>query len=334
MDDNTLLQLEGYVESVVYRNEENGYTVVEISDDDDYITAVGIMPRVHQGDLLKLTGNYKEHPNYGRQFSAQVCELCRPSGTAGILRYLSSGAIRGIGLTTAQRLVSEFGEKTLDVMENEPERVAMLKGISKSKAEDFSLQLKQSMGIRSLILFLGEYGIGNAAAVKIFTELGTSAIEQIKENPYILCNGEFGISFQTADFIAKKRDFDEQSTERLRAGIAYILIHNEGNGHTCLPFEVLCKKAADFLKVDIALIASTMQEMIFDRSLIKDNVNDKEFIFSPNTHLCELYIASRVKMLLGFAAEQIKNIDIEIEKCEKNDGIEYAALQKRQSHRH
>ena len=139
MDDNTLLQLEGYVESVVYRNEENGYTVVEISDDDDYITAVGIMPRVHQGDLLKLTGNYKEHPNYGRQFSAQVCELCRPSGTAGILRYLSSGAIRGIGATTAQRLVSEFGEKTLDVMENEPERVAMLKGISKSKAEDFSL---------------------------------------------------------------------------------------------------------------------------------------------------------------------------------------------------
>lgn len=328
MDDNTLLQLEGYVESVVYRNEENGYTVVEISDDDDYITAVGIMPRVHQGDLLKLTGNYKEHPNYGRQFSAQVCELCRPSGTAGILRYLSSGAIRGIGATTAQRLVSEFGEKTLDVMENEPERVAMLKGISKSKAEDFSLQLKQSMGIRSLILFLGEYGIGNAAAVKIFTELGTSAIEQIKENPYILCNGEFGISFQTADFIAKKRDFDEQSTERLRAGIAYILIHNEGNGHTCLPFEVLCKKAADFLKVDIALIASTMQEMIFDRSLIKDNVNDKEFIFSPNTHLCELYIASRVKMLLGFVAEQIKNIDTEIEKCEKNDGIEYAALQK------
>ena len=164
MDGNTLLQLEGYVESVVYRNEENGYTVVEISDDDDYITAVGIMPRVHQGDLLKLTGNYKEHPNYGRQFSAQVCELCRPSGTAGILRYLSSGAIRGIGATTAQRLVSEFGEKTLDVMENEPERVAMLKGISKSKADDFSLQLKQSMGIRSLILFLGEYGIGNAAA--------------------------------------------------------------------------------------------------------------------------------------------------------------------------
>ena len=289
MDDNTLLQLEGYVESVVYRNEENGYTVVEISDDDDYITAVGIMPRVHQGDLLKLTGNYKEHPNYGRQFSAQVCELCRPSGTAGILRYLSSGAIRGIGATTAQRLVSEFGEKTLDVMENEPERVAMLKGISKSKAEDFSLQLKQSTGIRSRILFLGEYGIGNAAAVKIFTELGTSAIEQIKENPYILCNGEFGISFQTADFIAKKRNFDEQSTERIRAGIAYILIHNEGNGHTCLPFEVLCKKAADFLKVDIALIASTMQEMIFDRSLIKDNVNDKEFIFSSSPSTMSKY---------------------------------------------
>lgn len=328
MDKNTLLQLEGYVENVVFRNENNGYTVVEIADDEDYITAVGVMPQVHSGDLLKLTGNYTEHPNYGKQFSAKICELCRPSGVAGILRYLSSGAIKGIGASTAQKIVNEFGEHTLDVMENQPERVALIKGISKEKANEFSLQLKQNTGIRTLILFLGEYGISNSSSVKIFSAFGTSATEQIKNNPYILCGGDFGVSFESADFIAKRLNFNIESQERLRAGITYVLVHNEYNGHTCVPLNALCQKSSEFLKIRIEKIASVMQEMFLDRSLIKENIDDKEFVFSPDTHLSEVYIASRVKMLLGFSAEELKNIDKEIEKCELDDGIEYATLQK------
>ena len=328
MDTTTLLQLEGYVENIVYRNEENGYTVIELSDEEDYITAVGIMPQVHSGDLLKLTGNYKNHPSYGKQFAAQICEVCRPSGTSGILRYLSSGAIKGIGATTAQRLVSEFGEHTLDVMENEPERVALLKGISKSKAEDFSLQLKQSTGIRTLMLFLGEYGISNSTAIKIFHAMGPTAAEQIKANPYILCEGEFGVSFESADFIAKRRNFDHEGVERIRAGIAYIILHNEGNGHTCLPYEVVCNKASDFLKVSLELVVSVIEQMIFDRSLIRDKVGEREFVFAPSTHLCEMYISSRIRMMLQFPCEALKNIENEIEKCEQDDGIEYASLQK------
>lgn len=328
MSDEKLLQLEGAVENIVYRNEENGYTVIEISDSDDYITAVGIMPQVGVGDTVKLTGNYITHRNYGRQFSASICEICRPTESADILRYLSSGAIKGIGAATAQRLVAEFGEATLDVMENEPERVALLKGISKSKAEDFSLQLKTNSGVRTLMLYLGEYGISNTSSVKIYNSFGPSCVDRIKANPYILCEGDFGVSFESADFIAKKESLEPESNVRLRAGITYVLRHNERNGHTCLPKDKLLKTSADFLGVNPEKVNECMEEMLFDRSLIGDKFDETEFVFTPQLHLSETYVSSRIKMLLKFPSEKIKDIDKEIEICEKNDGITYAELQK------
>ena len=329
MDNENLLQLEGAVENIVYRNEENGYTVIEISDGDDYITAVGIMPQANVGDTVKLTGVYTNHRNYGRQFSAQICEICRPTESADILRYLSSGAIKGIGASTAQRLVSEFGEATLDVMETQPERVALIKGISKSKALDFANQLKTNTGVRTLMLYLGEYGISNSSAVKIYNALGAGCVDRIRENPYILCQGDFGVSFESADFIAKKESLEPESGVRLRAGITYILRHNERNGHTCLPKEKLAAISADFLNVGIDRINNCMEEMLFDRTLIGETFDEAEFVFTPQLHLSEMYVSSRIKMLLKFPAEKIKDIDREIENCEKNDGITYAELQKK-----
>ena len=328
MPNENLLQLEGAVENIVYRNEENGYTVLEISDGDDYITAVGIMPQAGVGDTVKLTGTYINHRNYGKQFSAQICEVCRPTESADILRYLSSGAIKGIGSATAQRLVKEFGEATLDVMENQPERVAMLKGISKSKAEDFSKQLKTNTGVRTLMLYLGEYGISNTSSVKIYNMLGSNCVERIKENPYILCQGDYGVSFESADFIAKKEKLEPDSNVRIRAGITYVLKHNERNGHTCLPKEKLLSVASEFLGLEGSCVSECMEEMIFDRSIIADNISEKEFLFTPQLHLSEMYISSRIKMMLQFPADRIDNIEKEIEYCETNDGITYADLQK------
>ncbi len=328
MSGQELLRLEGAVENIVYRNEQNGYTVLEISDGDDYITAVGIMPTVEPGDKVALTGVFTEHKNYGRQFSAQACEVCRPTETADILRYLSSGAIKGVGPATARRLVEQFGEHTLEVMENEPERVALLKGISGEKAQDFSNQLKANSGIRTLMLYLGEYGISNTSAVKIFNALGTGSVERIKENPYILCQGDFGVNFERADFIAKRENLELDSEVRLRAGIAYVLRHNEGNGHTCLPREKLLKISVDFLGVGAEQVEDCMEQMIFDRSLIADKIGEKEFLFTPQMHLSEMYIASRVKMLLSFPAGQIQGIDKAIAGLEESEGIEYAGLQK------
>lgn len=328
MNSNNMLQLEGAVENIVYRNEQNGYTVLEIADGEDLITAVGIMPQASVGDTVNLTGFFITHKTYGKQFSVSACEICRPTESADILKYLSSGAIKGIGSVTAQRLVSEFGESTLDVMENQPDRVARLRGITESKALAFSAQLKANTGVRTLMLFLGEYGISNTSSVKIYNAFGAGCVEKIKENPYILCSGEFGVTFENADFIAKRENLESESNVRLRAGITYVLKHNEQNGHTCLPKNKLIEISSQLLQANPELVAGCMDEMIFDRSVIGDKIGDEDFVFTTQLHLIETYIASRVKMMLEFDAEKIDDIEQEIKICEKNDGIEYAELQK------
>ena len=328
MQEKALLRLEGTIENIVYRNDENGYTVPEIIDGDNFITAVGVMPPVNSGDRVALTGMYTEHRSYGRQFSAKACEICRPTETADILRYLSSGAIKGVGPATAQRLVKEFGESTLEVMETQPERVALLKGVSKEKALDFAAQLRANAGIRTLMLYLGEYGISNSSAVKIFNAFGAGCVEHIKENPYILCQGDFGVPFERADFIAKRENLESDSGIRVRAGLSYILRHNEGNGHTCLPADKLLDTAAGFLGVSQARARECLDELIFDRSLILDRLGDTDFIFTPQLHLNEMYIASRVKMMLSFPAEREKNLEDAIAELEESNGIRYADLQR------
>ncbi len=309
MQDNKLLRVEGAVENIVFRNDENGYTVLELADGDDYITAVGIMPLVSAGDNVVLFGTFTEHKSYGRQFAAQTCEVTRPTGAADILRYLSSGAVKGVGAATARRLVDEFGEATLEIMENEPDRVAMLKGISRAKALEFAAQLKSDESVRALMIYLGGFGIGNTASIKIFKALGGSAVEQIKENPYLLCEGDFSISFETADIIAKHESLDENSELRLRAGIAYILRHNEGNGHTCLPRVKVESMAAGFLRVRAEDISDCVEKMCFDRTLVPEQFDEKEFLYLQAMHMTEIYIASRIKLLKGFPAEQLKGVE-------------------------
>lgn len=328
MQNNKLLEITGSVDDIIYRNEQNGYTVFEIADGDDSITAVGVLPQIAVGDTVKVTGSFTTHRSYGKQFSVSACEVCRPTEAADILRYLSSGAIKGIGAKTARTLVDEFGEAALDVMENQPERVALLKGISADKARSFAQQLKMNTGVRSLMLYLGEYGISNASSVKIFNTFGPSCVDRIKENPYILCQGNFGISFESADFIAKKENLENDSVIRIRAGLTYILKHNERNGHTCLPKEKLAQITADFLEIPLERVCSCVEEMTFDRTLIEDIINEQRFLYLPQTHMSEIYISSRIKMLLKFPSEKIKKIDEAIKKCEEDDGITYADLQK------
>jgi len=323
-----LLQLEGEVENIVFRNDENGYTVLEIADGDEQLTAVGVMPPVSAGDKVVLTGWFSEHKIYGKQFSARTCEISRPSESADILRYLSSGAVRGIGPSTARRLVEQFGDSTLDVMEHQPERVAQLKGVSAEKAQDFAAQLKANAGIRTLMLYLGEYGIPNTAAIKIFNVFGTSSVERIKENPYCLCQGDWGVSFERADFIAKKEKLPADSEVRVGAGLSYILRHNEGNGHTCLPKDKLTKLAAEFLNVPYDRAAEVLAQMLFDRTLILDTVDDREFVFTQQQHLNEMTIASRIRMMLSFPAEPEKNIERAVAEQERVNHIKYAGLQK------
>ncbi len=327
MQDNELFELCATVDTIIYRNESNGYTVLEL-DDEDETTAVGIMPDVAPGENVRLVGFFKPHSSYGMQFSVTTYEKTMPEDIAGILNYLSSGAIKGIGPATASNLVKEFGEATLDVLMNEPERVAKVKGISAVKAKDISSQLKENTGIRELMLYLGEYDISPSSAVKIYKAFGSRAIQEIKANPYSLSDGEFGISFEKADAIALKQGRGPDEKTRIRAGLAYVLSHNYKNGHTCLPRERLVETSSSFLGLEFGQVDNVLSEMITDESFISYEAENRNFIFSREMFSSESYIAQRLKMMMLFPAVQIPEIDKHIEAIEKYNGIEYASMQK------
>lgn len=324
-----LYELEGQVENIVYRNEQNGYTVIELVGESSMITAVGIMPMISVGESVKLLGTYKKHPSYGEQFSATACERSMPQNLDGILKYLSSGAIRGVRAATAARLVSAFGADTLNVLENEPERVAKLKGITFEKAKAISEQLKQAVGIKELMAYLSAYSITPQSAVLFWKRYGNKSISVIEENPYTLCEEGFDISFETADMIAMSQSRPKDERVRVRAALSHVLLHNRYNGHTCLPFDKLSLTTANMLSVEEAVTSSALKEMIEDNSLTLDTFDNRDFVFTNDLHMCENYIAARLNMLLRFPATRIKNADEQISYIEEQTGIEYDTLQKR-----
>ena len=323
-----LLEICGQVESVIYRNEQNGYTVLELSTEDELVTATGDMPMIGAGEQVKLYGVYKNHPTYGEQFIVSVYERTMPENLDGILKYLSSGAVRGIGPATAHRLVAEFGSNTLNVLENEPERVAKLKGISMKKAAEISEQLKSMLGMRELMVYLAAYNIGSSTAVKIWKKLGGNAIDKIEDDPYLLCGEGLGISFETADMIALSHNTPKDSRIRVRAALTYVLRHNTYNGHTCLPQDKLTDAVASLLEVEPISCQSALEEMLADGSLICDSRDDREFIYLPSLYDSETYIAARIKMLLRYPAISVEGAEEKIAAIEKEENIQYAELQK------
>lgn len=327
MQDNELMELKANVETIIYRNEHNGYTVIEL-DDEDETTAVGIMPDVNAGETVRLIGYFKPHPTYGMQLAVTTYEKSMPEDIAGILNYLSSGSIKGIGPATAAALIKEFGANTLTVLENEPQRVAKLKGISLKKATDISKQLRENTGIRELILYLNQYDISPSGAVRIFKSFGSNSIAEIERNPYCLVNSETGINFEQADRIAIKLNFQSDDKIRIRAALAYVLSHNLNNGHTCLPKDKLIKTTAQFLALEDEMVSYALEEMLGENSLIGYEAEGNELIFSTDMFQSESYIAARLKMMMRFPAVQIQDIDKHIEAIESFNNIEYAEMQK------
>ena len=329
MNKEELFEVCGGVEHIVYRNEENGYTVLEIGCDEGSITAVGIMPEVYEGEEVKLIGTFTSHSQYGEQLSVSAFERSMPTSALGILKYLSGGAIKGIGPATAARLIKEFGENTLEIMENDPERISRIKGISLEKARSFSEQLKANSGIKELLLYLGAFGIDTRDALNLWKKFGKRTIEIVEENPFALYTDGGCISFETADMIAHKKDFDSDSSVRIKAGLAYVLKHNLRSGHTCLPQDKLLKTAAEFLEVELFKAESALEDMVLDGTLIREFFLGREFIFLPLYHNSENYIAARMNMLRSYPVIPIKNIPDEIAEIEKRHNISYAELQRK-----
>ncbi len=327
-NNNELFELCGQVESVVFRNDDNGYTVIELAGESEMITAVGTMPLVNVGEQVKLYGTYKNHPSYGQQFVATACERSMPENLDGILKYLSSGAIKGIGPATAQRLVSAFGADTLTVLETDPVRVAKIKGISQDKALDISHQLSQVVGIRELMAYLSSFSIDAKYAVAIWKAFGNQAISYIEENPFILCDERLGLSFDTADLIAQHQNRSEDDRFRVRAALVHVLNHNKLNGHTCLPKDKLVDVTSNLLSLERICVESSLTDMLEDGTLVCEHFSDKELIFTSAMHTSERYISARLQMLLRYPATKIQSVDSKIERIEKRENIEYAELQK------
>ncbi len=324
-----LLELCGSVEDIIYRNEQNGYTVLTLDCGDGETAAVGIMPDVAVGEELVVRGRWQTHKSYGEQFAVSSCTRSIPAGSAAILKYLSSKAVKGVGPATARRLVEMFGENTLEIIENEPLRLTEIKGISRDKAMKISAELKKIFGMREVIAFLDKYKIPPEVSVRIWREFGAASVETIEANPYVLCRDETGVSFEHADRIAASLNMAQDDELRIRAGIIHINTYNTNNGHTCLPKEKLAEVSAKFLKIDIEKICGVLENMINDKSLIQDVIGGREFVFLPDFYQSETYIADRIKMMKRFPPQRIEGIETAVEKFEALKGIKYAELQRR-----
>ena len=325
----TLTQLKGTVEHIIYSNEDNGYTVMDFGLEDDVITACGILPYVTDGDSLILWGSWVHNPKYGRQFKVEQYERNMPADSAAILRYLASRTIKGIGPRLAERIVSHFGDETLDVMENHPDWLADVPGISRKKAMEISEDFKAKAGIRSAMLFFREY-FGAAMTVKIYKQFGSGAVDMAKKNPYLLCNEVEGIGFERADQMAMSLGLDPGSEERAMSGIRYLLTSNAArNGHVCLPREKLTEAAVSLLHAEEEQVENAMNTLLDTGDLVVHRFEGQDLVYDKVTDRQEKYIADKL-LLLDRLCPSVDAGDMNafIAREERQQGVSYARGQK------
>lgn len=328
--ENAEIIVKGVIENVVYHNENNDYTVLEIVDaDSNLITAVGIMPMAFEGENVVLSGNYTYHKEFGRQFAFESFDKTMPSDVEGILQYLSSKTVKGVGPVTALKIVNRFGSETFDVMENHPEWLADIPGITMKKAAAISESFRQQSEIRGVMMFCKDY-MGKAEVTKVYKKFGAGAIGIIKENPYILCSDELGISFSKADEIAKTLDIRADDENRVLAGIEYTLSYNAtANGHSCLPVEKLIGAASQILGVSEERTGELLYSFVADDKLSIYTSGESQFAMTNQVADDEKYIAKRIREMCA----QINHIGVTdiyalIENVEARYSVKYAALQK------
>ena len=326
--ENGLLEMEGSVENIVYHNDSNQYTVLEVDCGEELITVVGTFPYVSVGERLHLYGTWTSHATFGQQFRAQAFERSRPADTAAMLKYLSSGAVKGIGGALAGRIIEAFGDESIKVIEEDPARLATVKGITLKKAKEISEEMQRVNGIRDLMAFLGSFGVRPEDTVKVWKVYGQDSVACIQEDPYRLCSDKIGISFAVADQLAESLEYDRDNKERVKAGVLYVLRHNLNNGHTCLPADKLCAAAAKLLGVPPESAQEALLELCQTFEAVNENFNGRDFVFLPKQHRSEVYCADRIHMMLRYPPESITGIDREIAEIERTEGIEYAELQK------
>lgn len=321
--------IEGTVEDIRFRNEQNGYTVLEIGCDDELITAVGIFSDISVGETVKLSGAWTYHNTFGRQFKADAYERSMPHTTEQLYNYLASGAVKGIGPATAEKIIDKFGENAFDILENDPEALSKIKGISLDRAKEMSADFKRQFAVRNIMISLEAYGMTANECIKAYKIFGSDAVERVLENPFDMCVSGIGIGFERAEVISENLPNPPKESYRYKAGIVHIIMHNlYSDGHTCLPRNKLIKVAADYLSTSEDNIDILIDELCKENRLVCKEMNKKEYIFSSTAYLDEKSISNRIKVLLKFPPPKRKTLYKEIETVETELKIEYAENQK------
>lgn len=320
-------EIKGVVESVTFRNDENGFTVLDLDCSGDLVTAVGVLPHIDAGETLRLIGHFDFHSSFGRQFKIRLCERSMPKSTADLLKYLSSGAVKGIGPSTAAKIIEAFGENTFDVLENEPGRLAQIKGISLNKAEQISKTFRDQFAIREIMIRLEHYGMSPAECLNAFKVFGNKTIELIENNPYLLCDERIGMGFERADAIANNLVLSPNADFRARAGIVYIVKHNLSNGHTCVPRHAVIKSASMFLEISVEQANDQIDVLLENKQLVEYTMNNTDFLFLPHIYSAEKRICDRIKLLIQFPPAGHKTLERDLKKIQEDHNIHYETKQ-------
>ncbi len=330
--------VKGYIEHIIYRNTDNGYTVLNLICDEKEITCVGFFKSLDQGETIEAEGNYTSHPVYGEQFKIEHYSVVMPDDVVSIERYLGSGAVKGVGAALAARIVKRFGADTFRIIENEPERLAEIKGISERKAREIAAMVHEKRDAREAMTFLQKYGITNNLAIRIYNTYGEKLYGIMRENPYRLAEDINGIGFRIADEIASRIGIHTDSDYRIRSGILYILLQAGGEGHCFLPEETLLSRAAELLGLEASVMAPQLQNLAMDKKLVIKMPTAGETerrVYASTFYYAELNCAKMLHDLNisiedgGMLPSEEQRIITKIDQIEAELGIELDELQKK-----
>ena len=323
--------IEGTVESVIYQNQENGYTVLRLDGGEGQtLTVVGCMPGVAPGEGIAVEGTWTRHASYGEQFKAEAVERRTPAGTKAIFDYLSSGAVKGIGAATARRMVEEFGEETLTVLEEHPERLTQIRGITRKKALAMGENFRLQMGMRRLLEFLGEHEVPLQLAMPLYRKYGDRALEIIRGNPYLLVDGELGVEFSTADKLALSMGMEGDDPQRIEAGLLFELAHNLDNGHAFLPRRKLLPATAQLIELEgeTEALEDALEALLERGEVIQETVANEEAVYLHDLCEAEQYVAFRLAEMARGEQVPPHGLDGLIDRIQAEQGIVYAPQQR------
>ena len=322
-------EINGIISSVIYLNDENGYAVVRMeTDSGEMVTAVGCLPYIAPGEMISAEGSWVTHAQHGRQFKIEQSNRLLPTSADGIYEYLAGSTVKGIGPATAALIVDRFKEKSLDILEMHPEKLAEIKGISLTKAKDLSASFKKQAGVRRLTEFLCAYGIKPLVALKLYRAYGSAALETVHENPYIISASHIGASFAEADNLALELGIEGDGINRISAAVLFELQHNSGNGHCFIPRDKLIAATSQLISVPADLVSDAIDSLSENGGLVCDKVANLNVCYLTELYEAETYTAERLKSMVGLKTKSSANIERLITKLESLYDISYAPLQK------